>query len=87
MGRGPRVPGDYHLLSELGRWDPKGKVWVQDQVTSPCIDAGDPIASVDSEPIPHGAIINMGAYGGTSQASMKNAVETHTLFTSQMLGR
>lgn len=73
------VPGDYHLLSELGRWDPSGQVWVQDQVTSPCIDAGDPSASVAFEPIPHGAIMNMGAYGGTSQASMKNAVENHTL--------
>jgi parallel beta-helix repeat protein len=36
---------------------------------SPCIDAGDPSASVGLEPEPNGGIINMGAYGGTSEAS------------------
>ena len=36
---------------------------------SPCIDAGDPTTSVGSEPIPNGGIINMGAYGGTTEAS------------------
>ncbi|MBL7146708.1 MAG: right-handed parallel beta-helix repeat-containing protein, partial [Phycisphaerae bacterium] len=37
---------------------------------SPCIDAGDPSTSVDLEPVPNGGIINMGAYGGTPQASL-----------------
>jgi parallel beta-helix repeat protein/predicted outer membrane repeat protein len=36
---------------------------------SPCIDAGDPATSVGSEPLPNGGIINMGAYGGTMEAS------------------
>ncbi|MCP4262902.1 MAG: hypothetical protein GY774_36135 [Planctomycetes bacterium] len=36
---------------------------------SPCIDAGDPATSVGLEPLPNGGIINMGAYGGTSEAS------------------
>jgi hypothetical protein len=36
---------------------------------SPCIDAGDPAVPVGSEPDPNGGIINMGAYGGTSEAS------------------
>ena len=62
--------GDYHLKSETGRWDPNTQSWVQDDVTSPCIDAGDPNASVGSEPQPNGGVINMGAYGGTPEASM-----------------
>ena len=60
---------DYHLKSTAGRWDPKSKDWMQDDVKSPCIDAGDPINSVDREPEPNGGIINMGAYGGTLEAS------------------
>ena len=32
--------GDYHLRSQTGRWDPTTQEWVQDDVTSPCIDAG-----------------------------------------------
>jgi hypothetical protein len=45
--------------------------WVVDEVTSPCIDAGDPAdAGWQGELWPHGGRINMGAYGGTAQASM-----------------
>ncbi|MCH8215723.1 MAG: hypothetical protein IH892_03005 [Planctomycetes bacterium] len=58
---GAWIPGDYHLHSQIGRWDPKGRAWVQDQVTSPCINAGDPDASVASEPLPNGGIVSMGA--------------------------
>jgi hypothetical protein len=61
---------DYHLKSEAGRWDPNSQTWVLDDVTSLCIDAGDPNSSVDDEPEPNGGIINMGAYGGTPEASM-----------------
>jgi internalin A len=62
--------GDYHLQSEAGRWDPETETWVQDQATSPCIDAGDPAAPIGPEPTPNGAVINLGAYGGTPQASI-----------------
>ena len=62
--------GDYHLKSEAGRWDPNNKSWVQDDITSPCIDAGDPNSDWSEELWPHGKRINMGAYGGTSQASL-----------------
>jgi hypothetical protein len=62
--------GDYHLKSQAGRWESISQSWVQDDVTSPCVDAGDPTASVGSEPQPNGGIINMGAYGGTPEASM-----------------
>jgi N-acetylneuraminic acid mutarotase len=64
-----QVPGDYHLKSQAGRYDPNSADWVLDDVTSPCIDAGDPNTPVGQEPSPHGDRVNMGAYGGTCQAS------------------
>ncbi len=63
------VMGDYHLQSRAGRWDPKTGTWLPDEVTSPCIDGGDPAAPIGQEPSPNGAIINMGVYGGTAEAS------------------
>ena len=63
------IPGDYHVLSETGRWNPDSLTWVADELTSPCIDAGDPGSLWTDEARPHGARINMGAYGGTDQAS------------------
>ncbi len=64
------VSGDYHLMSMVGRWDPASESWVVDAEHSPCIDAGDPADSVGAEPVGYnGDRINMGAYGGTAQAS------------------
>jgi hypothetical protein len=63
--------GDYHLRSERGRYWPEHNVWVLDTVTSPCIDAGDPNDDPSDEPLPNGGRINMGAYGGTRYASMR----------------
>ncbi len=60
---------DYHLKSQAGRWDPNSQTWVQDDVTSPYIDAGDPTSPIGHEPFPNRGIINMGAYGGTAEAS------------------
>jgi hypothetical protein len=60
---------DYHLKSQTGRWDPNSQSWIQDDVTSPCIDAGDPNSPIGDEPFPNGGRINMGAYGGTAEAS------------------
>ena len=63
-------PEDYHLKSYYGRYDPKsGRLVLDKDYHSPCIDAGDPSASVGEEPPPNGNRINMGAYGGTKQAS------------------
>ena len=64
------VNGDYHLKSEAGRWDPNSGSWALDTVTSLCIDAGDPNSDWTAELWPHGKRVNMGAYGGTTQASM-----------------
>jgi len=60
---------DYHLKSQAGRWVSNEGRWTSDDVTSLCIDAGDPNSPVAFEPFPNGGIINMGAYGGTSEAS------------------
>jgi hypothetical protein len=62
--------GDYHLFSQAGRWDPGSQSWVEDATTSPCIDAGNPDSDSSAEPEPNGGRVNMGAYGGTPQASM-----------------
>ena len=64
------VPGDYHLKSQAGRFDSVSGTWVIDDVTSACIDAGDTNDAFDMEPLPNGARVNMGAYGGTLEASM-----------------
>jgi hypothetical protein len=63
------IDGDYHLKSQAGRWDPVSESWIVDDTTSPCIDAGDPNTPVGDELEPNGGTINMGAYGGTPEAS------------------
>jgi parallel beta-helix repeat protein len=75
--------GDYHLRSAGWRWTPfisHGTNWVWDGQTSRCIDAGNPAAPLGDELVtapadPDGEWgwnlrINMGAYGGTREASM-----------------
>ncbi|UCG69154.1 MAG: hypothetical protein JSV09_15440 [Thermoplasmata archaeon] len=62
--------GDYHLLSERGRYWAEHNVWVLDYVTSPCIDKGNPGSVYTQERIPNGGQINVGAFGGTYYASM-----------------
>ncbi|UCG46986.1 MAG: right-handed parallel beta-helix repeat-containing protein [Phycisphaerales bacterium] len=52
----------YLLTCPLGHW-------VSDAAISPCIDAGDPHFDWSAESRPNGGRINMGAYGGTPQAS------------------
>jgi len=68
------VGGDYHLKSQAGRWEPYSASWLIDDVTSLCIDAGDPNSDWTAELWPHGQRINMGAYGGTPQASMSLSI-------------
>jgi hypothetical protein len=60
---------DFHLKSQAGRLDEFSESWVIDDVTSPCIDTGDPNSSVAFEPFPNGIIINIGVYGNTAEAS------------------
>ena len=49
--------------------EPNDRSWIQDDVTSPCIDAGDPISAIGLEPFPSGGVVNMGTHGGTAKAS------------------
>lgn len=65
--------GDCHLRSQEGRWDAGAGQWVRDSRTSPCIDAGDARSDWSAEPSPNGGRINMGAYGGTAEASKSDA--------------
>ncbi|MCK4886507.1 MAG: right-handed parallel beta-helix repeat-containing protein, partial [Planctomycetes bacterium] len=71
---------DYHLRSEGWYWDSERQRWDYDDVTSRCIDAGNPGTALGDEllTIPddpnnewgENLRINMGAYGGTAKASM-----------------
>jgi len=67
------IDGDYHLKSQAGIWDPNSQTWVVDEVTSLCIDAGDPNSDWTAELWPHGKRINLGVYGGTAEASMSGS--------------
>ena len=59
-----------NIPTVTGRWDPDSQTWVQDDITSRCIDAGNPGSPLADEPIgPYNLRINMGAYGGTAVAS------------------
>jgi hypothetical protein len=62
------TPGDYHLQSQTGRWDTDTQTWICDKITSPCIDRGDQASLVGEEPTPNGGMVNLGVYGGTSEA-------------------
>ncbi|MHC4500848.1 MAG: right-handed parallel beta-helix repeat-containing protein, partial [Planctomycetota bacterium] len=64
---------NYHPKSQAGRWEPSSESWVKDDVTSPCIDAGNPGCPLGDEPEPNGNRRNMGAYGGTAEASKSPA--------------
>ncbi len=68
--------GDFHLQSRAGRINLTldGPLWITDTYTSPCIDAGDPADNAGYEPAGNGGRINMGAYGGTNQASKSSNI-------------
>lgn len=64
--------GDFHLKAIAGRWN--GAAWVNDAVSSPCLDAGDPSSPYANEPAPNGGCVNMGAFGNTIYASKSGTV-------------
>jgi hypothetical protein len=63
------VLGDFHLRSKAGHWNSRTCSWVLDDTSSPCIDAGDPNAAFNQEPVPNGGRVNLGVYGNTPEAS------------------
>jgi hypothetical protein len=76
--------GDFHLKSQRGRFVPgsggdvaSSGMWILDEVTSPCIDAGDPAIRPNRERMPNGGRLNQGASGGTPFASMSEWPLSH----------
>ena len=63
------LQGDFHLNSTRGRWSPLLNRWDTDTVHSVLIDLGDPAIGTGEEISPNGYRRNLGAYGGTTQAS------------------
>ncbi len=63
------VSGGYHLKSQGGRWNQSSRTWMNDEVSSPCIDAGCISSPVGFESFPNGGVVNLGAYGGTAEAA------------------
>ena len=61
---------DYHVASEYGHWN--GYAWVNDALTSPCVDGGYISSDYANEPAPNGGRVNIGVYGNTSEASKSN---------------
>ena len=62
------------MLEAYPTAQPPQGMWVLDDTSSPCIDAGDPNSDWIAEPWPNSKRINMGAFGGTNQAS-KNGLK------------
>jgi parallel beta-helix repeat protein len=74
------APTDLHLQSTVGSYH--DGAWTADAAHSPGIDAGDVTAAVGDEPDPHGSRLNIGAYGGTAQASLAGAAAPSGAFNS-----
>ncbi len=62
--------GDFHLQSQTGYWS--NGTWAVASNTSWAIDAGAPEAAYVAEPGPNGGRANLGAFGGTAQASLSD---------------
>lgn len=60
---------DFHLLSTAGRFV-SSIGFTQDTAYSEMIDVGDPAAAFAEEPLPNGSRINLGGFGGTTEASL-----------------
>jgi hypothetical protein len=60
---------DFHLRSQVGTWNRNEGIFYQYAEHSPAIDAGEPEGDIGQETFPNGGIVNMGAYGGTAEAS------------------
>ena len=62
---------DFHLRSMAveGRYDRENGRWRKDSEHSPLIDMANPLLTAGAEVLPNGARRNLGAYGGTEEAS------------------
>ena len=59
---------------------PAGTLTTTSTQTSPAIDAGDPATPVGAERSPNGNVVEVGAYGGTAQASLSPQAFLHITF-------
>ena len=67
--------GDFHVKSKAGRFDPVTGQFVNDDVHSPAIDAGNPTSDYSNEPAPNGGRVNLGCYGNTPEASKSQSTK------------
>ncbi|MBN1675367.1 MAG: right-handed parallel beta-helix repeat-containing protein [Kiritimatiellae bacterium] len=73
---------NFHLVSETGSYTGMPFTaagtndFLPDAQTSVCIDAGDPSAAVGEEYAPDGVRVNLGAFGGTPDASLSPNAKT-----------
>lgn len=78
---------DVHLLSKAG-YVVNGAAddWLEADVNSPAIDAGDPSGAWQGEPEPNGSRRNAGVYGGTAESSKTFASAVDMEFTEIKTG-
>lgn len=60
---------DFHLLSTAGRYDNNSKSFIEDNISSHCIDRGNLSSEYSNEPQENGDRINLGVYGNSKEAS------------------
>ena len=72
---------DYHLKSKAGRWDGSG--WVNDIISSPCIDTGYPLSDYSNEPQPNGNKSSIGPDGNTRYASKSESHLSTPIFPTE----
>ena len=74
--------GDFHVRSAGGSYH--DGAWTADGLSSPAVDAGDPATDASGEPLENGGRVNLGAFGGSEQAS--KAPAGRTLFVREPCG-
>jgi hypothetical protein len=65
---------DFHLQSIAGRPDDATGMRAFDAQNSPLLDRGNPLTALGVEPAPNGKRVDIGAFGGTAEASLTPVV-------------
>lgn len=76
MGGANGLDDNFHLMSTVGSF--KGRAFTAvttagftaDATNSPCVDAALPATAIGGELLPNGGRVNLGAFGGTADASL-----------------
>jgi hypothetical protein len=70
--------GDFHLRSKAGHWDSRTSSWVLDDVTSLCIDAGDPGSPLGYEALGRwGTVVATRRGGDRGQSTTTGNIREH----------